>query len=789
MKQDRYGDTDMPSVSVIVPCYNDLDYLHQCLDSVLSQTLYDLELICVDDSSTDGSTEVIRKYEATDSRVKAIYRSETGSALQARIDGIRQSRGAYIMFLDADDYLDFRACEDLVRQAKQAKVDILHFGTNIIDLSAGEPKVLSELKRVLKPLERRLVGNIFDAAFVHDRFGHTLWSKIFRGDLVREAIRSIEYEQQYLAEDLYMFFVISHFASSYKGIAKKYHNYRFGSGVTGHKWLDVESFSRQCDQKKAVDAIERFAKSTGIENRIVSARRIADRLLDGCIAAWIYRLPIALGSEGFDILLSRWSVADVARRMYVNRSKYVQAAARRVIGAKSLAPSRRENFRTVGFFYRRMKYGGIERVLSQLLPLLERQGLKVVLFTEQFEPEAEFPIPASIKRVVLPLATDYEARCEVLSQSLLEHDIDIYAFQSPGAPTLLPDMLVVKSAGIPAIVTVHHFALHLLLGSGKEFFLEPDLLRVADGISVLSPVDEYYWRCLGVKAKFLQNPAEYSICSTDDVSPESGLLLWVGRLDPESKRCLDLVDVMNVVAAEVPEARLLVVGSQWGAADLARKMKDRAAQVGVQDKIEFVDETLDVEQYYKRASLYILTSMSEGSPMVIMEAKAHGLPVVMYDIPHLRTLGTIGEAQGAVIVESGNTEELARAVIAILRDDARRALLAQNARESLKRYKSFPLGEAWKEFLDEVVCGDFLANGFASTVPAEDGKALMSELVSLQQFKWERDQLERRDMPGTPLTMRGKLAKAIEHPRWAARATLRRLRKLRAQKPKTASLR
>ena len=91
-------------ISIIVPVYNVEAYLPQCLDSLINQTYQDLEIICVNDGSTDGSLEILQKYQSKDKRIKVVSQKNQGLS-GARNTGISQATGEWIMFVDSDDYL------------------------------------------------------------------------------------------------------------------------------------------------------------------------------------------------------------------------------------------------------------------------------------------------------------------------------------------------------------------------------------------------------------------------------------------------------------------------------------------------------------------------------------------------------------------------------------------------------------------------------------------------------------------------------------------------------------
>ena len=103
-------------LTVIIPAYNAEKYLPQCLDSVIGQTLKDIEVICVDDGSTDGSASVLQAYAQKDSRISVLTQGNSGQSA-ARNRALEKAKGAYVQFLDADDWLDPDCCRVLSGQA------------------------------------------------------------------------------------------------------------------------------------------------------------------------------------------------------------------------------------------------------------------------------------------------------------------------------------------------------------------------------------------------------------------------------------------------------------------------------------------------------------------------------------------------------------------------------------------------------------------------------------------------------------------------------------------------
>ncbi len=113
-----------PKVSVIIPVYNVEDYLRECLDSVVNQTLKEIEIICVDDGSTDNSLEILKEYAAKDSRITIVSRENKGVGY-SRNEGIRIARGEFVAFMDPDDYYpDLSVLEMMYKEAVSHQVKI-----------------------------------------------------------------------------------------------------------------------------------------------------------------------------------------------------------------------------------------------------------------------------------------------------------------------------------------------------------------------------------------------------------------------------------------------------------------------------------------------------------------------------------------------------------------------------------------------------------------------------------------------------------------------------------------
>lgn len=124
---------DSSLVTIAVAVYNTEKYLKDCMDSVVNQTYQNLEIICVNDCSTDKSLEILEEYAAKDTRIKIITNEKNSGLGVTRNVGMDVAHGEYILFIDSDDWLDLTACEKLVAKAKENESDVVFFSAYLVN--------------------------------------------------------------------------------------------------------------------------------------------------------------------------------------------------------------------------------------------------------------------------------------------------------------------------------------------------------------------------------------------------------------------------------------------------------------------------------------------------------------------------------------------------------------------------------------------------------------------------------------------------------------------------------
>lgn len=175
-----------PKVSIIIPVYNVEEYLGQCLDSLLSQTLDDFEIICVDDGSTDKSADILETYAANDHRIKIITQKNKGAGA-ARNTGEKEATGTYLFFMDSDDYCSTDFLSKVVPYAEKKDSDILVFNYCKFDNQSGKKEYRDGLVKARCPLHKEVFSYKDMPDVICTSINPTPWNKLYKRSFVKES--------------------------------------------------------------------------------------------------------------------------------------------------------------------------------------------------------------------------------------------------------------------------------------------------------------------------------------------------------------------------------------------------------------------------------------------------------------------------------------------------------------------------------------------------------------------------------------------------------------------------
>ncbi|WP_189645208.1 glycosyltransferase [Pectobacterium aquaticum] len=219
-----------PLLSVIVPVFNAEKYLDKCLLSIINQTFEDIEIVCIDDGSTDRSLSILLKYSALDNRIKVISQRNSGIAYTRNV-GLKNSTAKYITFVDSDDYIELNTYEYALAFFQDPHIDIVHWGVNLVKENENAITYSDEYTTHKFTGKKEINSHIIKKMDVY------LWNKIIKKEIIID--NDIQFPSGLLYEDhvfllMYLiysnniyfikeklYYYISHQSSIMNGVLKK----------------------------------------------------------------------------------------------------------------------------------------------------------------------------------------------------------------------------------------------------------------------------------------------------------------------------------------------------------------------------------------------------------------------------------------------------------------------------------------------------------------------------------------------------------------------------------------
>ncbi|MBR1776177.1 glycosyltransferase [bacterium] len=240
----------MTKISVIVPVYNVEKYLRRCLDSLVNQTLKDIEIICINDGSTDKSFEILVEYANKYSQIVLINKINEGQSV-ARNMGIEKAKGEYIGFVDSDDYVDKDYFEKLYNAAIKTNCDIACAGFRRFKLFKG---------RIKKDFKKEFLCKDINSKIIADRLpqDNYVWNKIYKRDKWIQL--NIKFQEGRFFEDLALVIKILYNMGDMVVVPDTYYHYRRRNGST----VNLSTDKIKSDYKWAISEQKKFAAEHNI---------------------------------------------------------------------------------------------------------------------------------------------------------------------------------------------------------------------------------------------------------------------------------------------------------------------------------------------------------------------------------------------------------------------------------------------------------------------------------------------------------------------------------------------
>lgn len=488
-----------PKVSVVVSNRNNAIFLPYCLGRLTSQTLRDIEIIVVDDSSDDDSVKILHKLAKADERIKLIRHKECQSLHMARKTGVKEASGRFIMFLDSDDYYTNDACEK-AWHAILSGYDIVCFGVNVIPLPSLNSRVVKDAQFSLNDGQSgKYEGKeIYEALFRHNVPARTLWCKIYDANIVKAAFAEMADCSLPSAQDVYEIAVIAARAKSMLKINDKLYCYRLGSGKTTTTDMKI-LLTSDLDATRIAKPLADFLRKSGLyEYNDFLMKNIYKRVID----SFVYNVSPSSVTYWFNAVTANLGILKVIYLMHTLAGDNIMRIAR---AFKSYESDYRQHNSLIGIH---VQNGAAPPVVSRLIFLanfLHEKCFKVTVFTEMdFDELDDLPQEINVLHISYTRGEDkVEHRFDSFLRGVNLHHVDIMLCSCSYAdPNQLWRIMLLKYLGISPIFLPEEKFFERQDALINPYDLETQLMILSgyDKVITLSSLDTVFLHINGIDA-------------------------------------------------------------------------------------------------------------------------------------------------------------------------------------------------------------------------------------------------------------------------------------------------
>ncbi|MDH5147275.1 glycosyltransferase [Brevibacterium casei] len=692
-----------PEVSIVIAVHNDEEFVRRSVESALSQTEANVEVICVDDASTDGTVAVIEEF-VHDDRLQIITLEDNRSAYQARRIGVEAAQAPYVLFLDGDDELVPTAVEISLAKMREGSADVVGFGVEMVMPSGqGTPR----FERSLQPKHPELLGDgIVSALFPtgHPAQGH-LWKYLFSTDLLHLAYSGADRTSGfYRANDIPVSFLALSAAQKYVSTTTRLYRYFFRRGTSGQSIHSIDDFRFYLSAIDSIDSVESKVPDHALRPYRSARRSMISNLVRDCLERTFGKLQ----AECLDLLIARVGALDVI----LSAADFCRESLPMLVSHfEDLDVPRIADARSVVVTTSHLKTGGLQGVLAAQVHYLVKDGIDVTVALHQPELiEGAVSSEAEIARIngtswaekILSLL-DICARTQ--SDVIIDHHIlynEYWPFYA----------LAARTAGIGTIGWLHNFALRPMFnGSSRLSFLVANMPAL-ETLVVLSPTDAAFWSLSGVHhVAYLPNPLSPMLLSREaelspkTLGPSPIKLVWWGRLQQSTKQVSELLEVAKHLDLLGVEFQLSIIGPDgpdMTGAELIRKSE----QYGIEQSVDVVGPLYGEEltAAIRDADVFLMTSAIEGYPLTLAEGQASGLPIIMYDLPWLAYLA---DNAGIRIVPQMDSRHMAAEVAEFVENPQSYNDASEAAVDAVTRVFNLDFGKLYRELIEQRLGSEF----------------------------------------------------------------------------------
>ena len=343
----------------------------------------------------------------------------------------------------------------------------------------------------------------------------------------------------------------------------------------------------------------------------------------------------------------------------------------------------------LAFIYSTLYSNGIARFISLTANYLMKTGRYDICFIISKTNSKEYSYNSSIKR----FTADHNF---TLIRNITKYaNIDIFIVQNLISP---PAVKFYHSIGKKVIGMFHGVFMSAMTMSSVSGYKNWNNFDLFDSYVFIAADDYFFYKKLGFQNEiYIPNLCPFEPSETKDSNLTYNNIVMLGRQNDEYKGARYAIKTMSLVIKEVPDAKLFLVTSD----SRVQFLRDIIKELNLTNNVFIHSQTFNISSYFWNSSIHMYTSLSEAYPMAMNEGKAHGMPIVAFDVPYSPPY-----QDGVIVVDQLDCEALARETIKLLKDYNYRKRMGEYAKRSLYKYPNDEIVETWERLFQALLSED-----------------------------------------------------------------------------------
>ena len=620
-------DNNSPLVSIITPVFNGARYLPQYYTTINSQTYRNIEIVCIDDCSTDTTLNELNKLLRNDRRIKVIHNGTNKSSGVSKNIGISNATGKYIMFLDIDDfYDDENSIKRFVDVCEKENLDVCRGGLKIIDdggqivsMQSNEEKYVSDV-------------NLYN----HQRY---IWKRDFIvNNEMSFSTRGSSYEDLQMVLQTYIKTNnhIRNIPDIQYVYVEKYHWKNIKLNNVKDFLINIELYLTECKKhnlygtwfyRHMVDCL-----LTEYANSIV--KYVNDSEVVKLFLKALNAIDFSRDYQNLDLstifkCIPEWIIKSIDDDVTKTSHNAISESIWKGITVN------RKQIKTVLIFNDRLDVGGIQRYIHTVASQLSSKYRIVVLYLKG---EVEYKFPENVTLVKMHYGNQYITLYQLC---FLLKMLNVDCVYNNNLYQWWYSSMLARLCKVMNVYNIMHWHNSVMWAQFPRnewsqnlinYYKKPDTKSLYDLFVVLSNQSEYFFRKIGYNAIYLTNPIDEKYFSTPIQScGRKNNYMWCGRLDSQKNPYDGLMAFTHIVRRN-PESHLYYCMTyneldQYYYTFIKRFIKSRH----LEDKVTFVENETDLIPYYDKCNVLLYTSTFDGFPLTVLEALSRGLKISAYD--------------------------------------------------------------------------------------------------------------------------------------------------------------